>query len=103
MDYFQIPLPVYSQLLETDYDQSLQSHTIPLFNNINWADERLWCGPARRKDQTAKATCPNYQNGYCSLNGSANTPCVFDEPETAKIWQRINAYVESCRQNGWPL
>lgn len=103
MDYFDIPLPIYNQLLETDYDLSLQSNVIPLLQNIRWADERLWCGAARRKDKTAQADCPNFKNGCCTLNGSAKTLCAFDEPETADIWQRINAYVLTCQQNGWPL
>lgn len=103
-----LPLPVYDELLEHDSEMSLTSPVIPLLKAVKWADERLWCGAVQTKDAAKKESCPmvrrDDQGCYCAANGSKQrTPCAFDEPETAEIWQRTNAYIAWCKEHGIEL
>lgn len=98
-----LPLPVYDELLEHDSEMALTSPVIPLLKAIKWADERLWCGAVQRKQPEKKQDCSYLRDGYCALNGQLNTPCAFDEPETAEIWQRTDAYIIWCKEKGIEL
>lgn len=72
-------------------------------------DERLCCRYARNNDIIAAAACPSLRHEpnrrpWCGLNGSERrSPCVFDEPNDAAIWQRIRDYIVRCRARGWPI
>lgn len=98
-----LPLPVYDALLEQDSEMALTSPVIPLLKAIKWADERLWCGAVQRKQPEKRQGCSNLRDGYCALNGRLKTPCAFDEPETAEIWQRTHAYIAWCNEKGIEL
>jgi hypothetical protein len=73
-------------------------------------DERCYCRFALRGDRTGAASCPEFrparpgQRSWCGLNGAERkSPCAFDEPATAEIWQRIGAYLGEARAKGWPV
>ncbi len=67
-----------------------------------WGDERTWCKFARSNDIRAAVACPNLNNGCCSLNGAeAQSPCVFDEPPDAEVWNDIRGSVGEYRRRGW--
>ncbi len=62
------------------------------WNNDRWMDNRVCCGYARRDDPTGPQKCRmvgKFESGklYCRLGDGR--PCVFDEPESAEIWERI--------------
>jgi signal peptidase I len=82
---------------------------------VTWADERQWCKHAHEGKRPE--TCSMFgvgehtPGGFCKLNGysieawgleaalAMRTPCVFDEPEDAPIW----AKVERWRTQEFPL
>ena len=75
------------------------------------ADERQWCKYALANDDVGALSCPEFRrepddntNTWCGLNGrDRRSPCVFDEPQTAPVWQRIKSYLAKCRARGWVL
>jgi hypothetical protein len=81
----------------------LPAATLPTSTTL---DERLCCGFARRDDPEGAAACHNLAQDsgggtWCRLNGrERRSPCVFAEPEEARIWidireqQRIAAEIE---------
>lgn len=75
-----------------------------------WGDERVWCKFARRNDIRAAVACPNLNGcspggtakGLCSLNGAeTQSPCAFDEPPDAPVWDDIRGSVGEYRKKGW--
>lgn len=72
-----------------------------------WADERKWCKYARNDNIEGASQCPMLcsllnQRPYCQLNGSSRkSPCAFDEPDDAVIWQKINESVAEYKARGW--
>lgn len=65
---------------------------IPVLD-VRWMDERIGCRYARCDDPKGAATCPQLVTDsageYCALNGSKRSPCVFDESQSAPVWERI--------------
>lgn len=86
LDPFFVPEAVVRNMLRTGQ--------IPT-TSPRWMDERICCRYARQDDQAGAAHCPQLASEphcrpWCRLNGrQRQTPCVFDEPPTANIWQRI--------------
>lgn len=72
-----------------------------------WTDERKWCKYARNDDIDGGNRCPMLcnqpnQRPYCRLNGNERkSPCAFDEPDEAMIWQEINQSVAEYKARGW--
>jgi hypothetical protein len=79
---------------------------VPILTPI-WADERKWCKYARNDDVDGASQCPMScslpnQRPYCRLNGSKRqSPCVFDEPNDAAIWQEIRQINAEYEARGW--
>lgn len=71
---------------------------------VHWADERQWCRYALDNDAAGASTCPQLcsrrgQRPYCALNGAERrSPCAFDEPDDAPVWQRIRRYLASLAE-----
>lgn len=71
-------------------------------------DERRYCrlaidacgqaGGVSAKNAAGAARCASLvregKRTWCSLNGcEAKSPCVFDEPQSAEVWEEIREYV----------
>ena len=75
---------------------------------LQWADERQWCKHAHTKERPATctmfATDAATPTGFCRLNGYSDpakrTPCVFDEPQEAAIWQKVARWHRGSTVNG---
>ena len=81
--------------------------TIPILKTAS-ADERQWCkhAIAGERPETCDmfATDEHTLGGFCKLNGysievwgleaalAMRTPCVFDEPEDAPIWAKVERW-----------
>lgn len=82
---------------------------------VRWADERQWCRHAHEGERPSECsmfgTDEHTPGGFCKLNGysveawgleaalAMRTPCIFDEPQDAPIW----AKVERWRTQAFPF
>lgn len=71
---------------------------------VDWWDNREFCRRALR-DQDGAGDCSSLRKDdigrWCSLNGpKRRSMCVFDCPDTARVWQRIRAYQAKWLQGG---
>ena len=62
---------------------------------VKWMDERVCCGRARSNDPRLGVGCMSLAQDsdgttWCLLNAPGATPCIFDEPESASIWGRVD-------------
>lgn len=76
--------------------------SIPVVD-VNWSDDRICCGFARRGDIAGMADCPmlgsDSEGTWCRVNGAARrSPCVADEPENSEVWERIREQRELAKE-----
>ena len=73
-----------------------QIPVIPSDEWTTWADNRVCCGYARRNDPTGPQHCGLFRDNACRLGDGR--PCVFDEPESADIWEYIREQQQYAKE-----